>query len=88
MPALFDTNILLRRCLGIGKHSSFALSHIAEFWNVAACPAANKGLGMSHLDAVSEVRLWGLFKRPHNPNSTAHVPPCNRCSPCSSSSLW
>jgi predicted nucleic acid-binding protein len=34
----------------------FCPQNIAEFWNVATRPAANNGLGMSHVDAAAEVR--------------------------------
>jgi predicted nucleic acid-binding protein len=76
MPALVDTNILLRGAqpnhplcqpatravatLLRNRETLFSCAqNIAEFWNVATRPAANNGLGMSHLEAVAEVRLWG-----------------------------
>jgi|SRR6266700_634347 len=73
MPALVDTNILLRSAqpnhplcqpttravatlLRNRETLFFCPPNIAEFWNVVTRPAANNGLGISHLDAVAEVR--------------------------------
>jgi predicted nucleic acid-binding protein len=53
MRVLVDTNILL--LIRQNDAVFFCSQNVAEFWNVATCPAALNGIGLSHEEALREV---------------------------------